>query len=167
MYLKLFIRNILAYQYIQLYLYLTIFICTLIIILTAYSTAKFFFPSFKSDSPASIVQNSYRSEIDFNQLSTLHLFGKMSPTLNNLPLANLNLTLTGIFFSPNPAQSIALLTDAQGRTHTYHLNQMISAKVKIIRIFSDALIVQTPHQNEKLLLPNRPFLLTHTPTGIF
>jgi hypothetical protein len=103
------------------------------------------------------------------QLHTWHLFGQMPPTVTNtaqIPISNLNLVLVGIFLRPKLAESRALITDANGKTQTYRIGDMIPGGVTLFNILPDSVLLKRGNELEKLKLPNRELNFAQPRAGV-
>jgi general secretion pathway protein C len=101
------------------------------------------------------------------QLPQWHLFGLAPVATQTVPLANLNLTLAGIFLQNNKALSRVLITQANGQTQSYRVGDTLGDNILIYSIFSDGIIIEQAGKKARLLLPGRQLLFSNPPQGIF
>jgi type II secretory pathway component PulC len=93
---------------------------------------------------------------NLKNIADWQLFG-MPPliikTVEAIPLSHLNLRLNGIIYSTIPHQSQAFITDSNGKTGLYHVNDIVSSGVILYDILPSRVILKNDREYEQLTLP--------------
>jgi len=94
-----------------------------------------------------------KSNQDENIINTLpdrHLFGKSaSPSLTNVPISSLQLSVTGII-KMNDGQSKVSISRAGAPSKIYKVGDVVTSGVKIYDITADTIVLENDGRMEKL-----------------
>jgi len=98
--------------------------------------------------------------LDERQIAGWHLFGsttqqpvEVKPAPVDAPDTRLNLTLSGVFASPDKQEARAIIGDPRGREQSYKVGDSLPGGVKLSEIHEDRVILQRNGGYETLRLP--------------
>jgi type II secretory pathway component PulC len=110
----------------------------------------------RPNSPNTAINNfQLQVALPLQNLPNYHLMGASPFSDNELPLANLGLTLQGIFLD-SAQQSTVIISNSAGQVNNYHLGDQIAPGATIEKILPDRIIVEHNNQMERLILGIQP-----------
>ena len=115
-----------------------------------------------------------KTEEQFSQISSLHLFGEASVQSNvvkapiDAPETSLNLTLYGIFSEPDPKHGYAIIGEQNGEQKNYHVGDAVDRNVVLSEIRDDHVLLRRAGKYEILRFPKdeQPISVKATNTAV-
>jgi type II secretory pathway component PulC len=100
-------------------------------------------------SPPTLAKSNQENDI-INTLLDRHLFGKpAAPSLSNVPISSLQLSVTGII-KTNNGQSKVSISRAGAPSKIYKIGDVVTSGVKIYDITADTIVLENDGRMEKL-----------------
>lgn len=96
--------------------------------------------------------------LSFNEILRWHLFGINLTSTTFVPVTNLQLQLVGIMKAANEQDSRAIISVNGQKAKIYRIKDIIISDVKIISIYTNAILLENGGQIEKLPLNRNPLL---------